>query len=538
MQPPSYHQAIDYYFREDVSQLMWELSNQRPLKFFYYSEVDLRESRRTPLGIKLHCVESIAKFKDRIRAVARDQETRPGFIPFFGMGNVANKPGEPDKIVGWDMRFEFDLDLKSSFRVLIPIFAVLDHFGVPVLAKYSGHRSLHLMIPAEAFPLGMREKAEHKEWMDAFQALGDLFCLLSPALNRGSIRLSKEMVLTAPYSFHRYYGLLSIPLSLQEAMNFDPSSASPQNFPGVRWNPNLLVDQEDRIAPLLDLARHRTEKSADVIQLSRSVFSGLHWQNFVTAPDFFPTSDDPLTASLIVGLTRINFMPKLSNLTADQADRFANALIVMDNPEAKEGKFYRLIGKVGFHLPEETLSAVRLTLATVLARWVYGGLDEAIDHLLLLAESDEVGTPVTCAVRILSFLPASRETKALALAHRWKSSGGVPSLQTAFLALALGELSAHDATHLDIFLSDTDMASQALHQMVTQSTWLTEAQPEIAVAMLCVAFGLNILTAWRQDAEDAMGKRIIRSVFGYTDDSSQEPKKFKFAATKVLMQVE
>jgi hypothetical protein len=69
------------------------------------------------------------------------------------------------------MRFEVDFDLDCSFQALIPVAAVLEHFSVPVLAKFSGRRSLHAIIPAEAFPSRMTSEPNHGEWMAAFEQL-------------------------------------------------------------------------------------------------------------------------------------------------------------------------------------------------------------------------------------------------------------------------------------------------------------------------------------------------------------------------------
>ncbi len=530
---PSYTEVIAYYLREDVSHLLWVLSNQRRLTFFFHSDVDLSrgdaDSHRTPHGIRIHCLKDAAELRARIGNAAAGQENHlPGFTPFLGMGNVANRPGQPDDIIGWDMRFEFDLDRLSSFRAVIPAMAVLEHFSVPYLAKYSGHRSMHLVIPAEAFPAHMQRQANHKHWMDAFQTLGDLLCLFSPHMDRGSIRTSKEMVLTAPYSLHRYYGLLSIPLTLQGAMTFDPATATLETFADIDWHPDQFVDRDDHMAPLLHLAENRLGRSGGIIGLARSVFSGQTWRNF-TGHGLAERIEDPTIASLVAGLPSVNSQLAVT-LTPQQAERLDAARLVMDSPAAKETKFYRLIGEVGYGVADATLAAVRLTLARTLGRWVDDGLDGTIDHLKAVAADTDIANPVSAAVRMLSLLPDDDAHKAAALTRAWEETGTATDVVTAFLALSCGELSSQHTTPL--FLHRTEAPEQLL-DMVSRSSWITERRPDLAVATLCIAFGLERVARWRDANDDPVGRALVDSVFGGPDkdDTSQ---KFQFAAERVF----
>ncbi|MCZ6675986.1 MAG: hypothetical protein O7E52_01925, partial [Candidatus Poribacteria bacterium] len=58
-----------------------------------------------------------------------------------------------DKLVGVDLVFEVDLSgWRRSFEALSGVIRLLDDFEVCYRMKYSGVRSLHLIVPFEAFP--------------------------------------------------------------------------------------------------------------------------------------------------------------------------------------------------------------------------------------------------------------------------------------------------------------------------------------------------------------------------------------------------
>ena len=536
MNLPTHKQVIDYYLRPDTSQFIWELARRRPLKFYYHSDVDLSRgdvhAHHTPHGIKLHCVPSVGELRTKIQEAAQGRkDSTPGFIPFFNMGHIANEPDQSDKIIGWDLRFEFDFDQGDSFRVLLPILALLEHFAIPILAKYSGHRSLHVMIPAEAFPAKMRQRVVHQEWMDTFQMLGDLFCHFSPPIDRGSTRTAKEMVLTTPYSFHRYYGLLSLPISLKEAMDFEKETAVLANFSGINWHPQQLVDQEDHMTPLLELAHNRLNRLNDIIGLAKKIFVGGEWQSFNV--DLLTQVNEPIAATLRGGLPFINFGPKMKQLTADQRTRFRQARLIMDSPEAKEIRFYRLISHVGYGVPAETITAVRTILAAALSHWVKGGLDEVIDYLLALTNNQDVSAPIACAVRILSLLPVDHRLKVQAISARWSILEPLPTPKTAFLALVLGELSSDQVSALAVF-ADADETAVRLRQIISKRKWLTEQEPDIAIATLCLAFGIGTVTDWLQSNDNSAGRQLLCSIFG---DSGND-NKFQFAASKLFKRIE
>jgi hypothetical protein len=254
------------------------------------------------------------------------------------MGTVVNAPDNPKDCIGWDLRFEVDLDWLSSFRALTPVVAVLEHFDLPVLVKYSGHRSLHVILPAEAFPFAMRSRPVHEEWMRGFDRIGAFLCRFSPALSKTMLGLAKDMLLTAPYSLHRYHGRVSVPLTLSQSMGFIPERARVAAFQGVSWEVGTLDRPSERMNSLLDIIRESETKTETVLELAETLFRGRRWISF--AKDSVPGSvqDRPVLAALMVGLPGVNCRFTSEPLTPKARQRLRLALEVIDRPETKSIK--------------------------------------------------------------------------------------------------------------------------------------------------------------------------------------------------------
>ena len=73
---PTYEQVIEFYLKDDVSDVLWELSNTRPLRFFYHTDMDFTTRGAKAASIRLHCLASRQEFCDAIRAAARRPSSR------------------------------------------------------------------------------------------------------------------------------------------------------------------------------------------------------------------------------------------------------------------------------------------------------------------------------------------------------------------------------------------------------------------------------------------------------------------------------
>ena len=400
---PSYSDVVAYYLRDDVAAFMWRLCQGRLLKFFHHSAYDLRSEHKTPAGLAFHGVASVADLCQRVRAATANAPSYPyPFFPFWGMQSTAvNVYGAPDRLLGWDMRFEFDFDLAQSFAAVLPVAAVLEHLGVPYVSKFSGHRSLHLLIPAEAFPAGMKARADHAEWMRVFDALGRLFCRLSPYINATSAGLSKEIMLTAPYSLHRYHGLLSLPLSIEQSLRFSPAMAALERFPGVAWP---FPDPEDPglgAQALIDLAARADQSPGALAEVARGAFAGPAWERFnrrVVPGDVEPHSTLGL---LMAGASGLGGEAKPGALDP----RVRLALAAMDDPQNKTYKHLRLIDEVSYVTPFDTYVRQRRANATVLDAWVQGGSARALATVQSILVDPQYKAPLLLALRLYAILP-------------------------------------------------------------------------------------------------------------------------------------
>ncbi len=526
---PTYEQVIEFYLKDDVSDVLWELSNTRPLRFFYHTDMDFTTRGAKAASIRLHCLASRQEFCDAIRAAARrfDGCASP-FFPFFGMQTCVNRRGRPDDVIGWDVRFELDMSLAASFRGLLPIVAVLEHFGVPYLAKFSGHRSLHVVLPAEALGAGMGPTPSKKEWMAAVELAGRFLSRFTPVLTKTSIGLSKDMVLTAPYSFHRYHGLISTPLSLDAALAFDPKCATLESFRGVDWHPRHLASDGEAMARLLESARRAEREPDTVLGIAQEVFKGEKWSRFAEKVLGECSATDRVTAALFGGLPGVNCGIKGTQQRPEIRDRVRRAMLWIDNPDAKTMKLLRLHTPVGFITSEDQVARYREKICASLAVWVSGGLSAAVEHLLGLARSSEVSSPVGFAVRVLSMLPDPPADLLRVLEQAWQKRAQLDHRAQALLVLGLAELGALHPPALDLLRpSPASSDLEDLFALLAQAEpWKTEERPDLAVAALSLCFGAETVRSWSADPSDPLAQDIVRNVFCW------DVGKFRFAVQR------
>jgi hypothetical protein len=536
----SYRDAIAFYLRDDVSCALWELSNRRPLTFHYHSDADFRPHGSKAKAVTFHCLPSVEDFRRRISELT-GHITSCGwpFFPFWNMHHAVNAPGKPDQPVGWDMRFEIDWDLAGSFQAVIPILAILEHYGVPALAKYSGHRSLHLTIPAEAFPSRMRTCPEQKEWTRTFESLGLFFCHFAPAFGKtGAAHLSKDLVLTAPYSLHRYHGLIGLPLQLGEAMTFSSDSARLDRFAGVTWTPSDLDDPGDHMVALLDSVDRSTRDPDAILRLAEEVFRGPRWAAFADAA--IPADlSDPVTEALYAGLPAIHH-PNVTALPPPTRNRLGRAWLHMDRADAKDIKFHRLAGAVDFAVGFEGWCRVRRMVAEFASGWVTAGLDASLARLLEYTAVSDEQPRAALAIRLLAMLPEPPDQLLTALRHRWQRAPSQPTPATAFLALSLAQLAPHCPAALDLLIRRADPAyAPTLRDALLQAgPWQAEKRPDLTVAVLSLVFGLPAVRSWAGDPTAADARAVATAVFGSCrpdgrPDQAKNLAKFRHAVARV-----
>lgn len=98
-------------------------------------------------------------FLDRVAACVPQTGVNdyPEYYPAFHQSVIKGPSGQPCDPRIMDCVFEADpASWRDAFRDVGPIIALLERYGVPYQAKFSGHRSLHMTLPAEVIPPGCR----------------------------------------------------------------------------------------------------------------------------------------------------------------------------------------------------------------------------------------------------------------------------------------------------------------------------------------------------------------------------------------------
>ena len=505
---PTYEEVVAYYLREDVSHVFWEICRRRPLRFHYHSDVVLDKHGTKARSTVLHCIPTLEEFRDRIRHIADGNGCPKRFFPFFAMSSSANVSGDSERVIGWDLMYEFDWDRRTSFEALFPVMRILDHFGIAYLANYSGHRSLHVIIPAESFPREMQDRADDREWMDTADFVGRFLSRFVPLVGPGGAgHPLKKGVLTAPYSFHRYYGRISVPLSLSDAMEFDPATARLENFRGVTWSPDWFDKNGDDGMRKLLKAASECENAPDMCrQIARDVFNGMNLSGGLPEDE----CDDELAAHLMFGVLGAGrTLPR--NLPDDAQERMQTAQLLMESPQTKDMKFRRLVKHIGYVTEYSMLIAVRRAVAACFTRWVRGGLREYVTGLLEIADDRNLEYPVAFSVRMLSLIPEQPDRMVDILSEHWRESVHEPDNRTLFLALGLGQ-HASRSRDAAMVLSDGRLNDEVTILM-DAGEWDIERRPDLAVVVLSLAFGQERISLWAERPDGDEAEFVIKTLF-------------------------
>jgi len=225
---PTIQEVIDYYLRPDILSQIHTTMRVRDVTFAY------RLVGRERVENTLHATD-VDELEGFLRRFFTQYEGQLEAYPWFTTATAENmeenaayeydpRTGER-RIIGWDMLIELDYGWRQSFGELYSAMQVLDDFGIHYRLKFSGHRSLHLILPAESMPGSLREQPDLEEWTDA---IGKVREFLSERSNHLSEWMEPEFwhAYSAPYTVHRYVGLVAIPLMPSDLQDFRPWMAS------------------------------------------------------------------------------------------------------------------------------------------------------------------------------------------------------------------------------------------------------------------------------------------------------------------------
>ena len=154
--------------------------------------------------------------------------------------------------------------------------------------------------------------------------------------------------------------------------------------------------------------------------------------------------------------------------------------------------------------------------------WYYADPWGRPDDRIVVLEG-RFDNPVVFSVRVLSFLPEPPQQVLRLLAEEWGRIPKAPGAVQLFLALSLGELIPRDKEALKILVEGrAEPVPGVLRDLLAQvGPWHTEERPDLAVATLIMAFGLDAVT------DPAYMQHMMKSVFG------EGRGKFEFALKQV-----
>ena len=181
-----------------------------------------RVKTRGERPVVLRCVFHLDRHPDFQKRRSDEFVFRPGYLAFHS----ATILSVGKEVTGFDLIFEVDgAGWRHSFEALSGAIHLLDEFEVCYRLKYSGVRSLHLMIPFEALPeqfngeslLNQRKQIRH-QILEYFR----LYC--------GVKKVDRPEILRLAYSLNEDNGLVSLPIPRDKLILFRPWEANIQNI--------------------------------------------------------------------------------------------------------------------------------------------------------------------------------------------------------------------------------------------------------------------------------------------------------------------
>ncbi len=208
---PTYHEVKEYYARDDILEFICDAAAVRKVIFSFKEEPSIYNEGETPPIESTNIYELkerlIQKFAQALSESIYPYEKPLTAYPSF---HFITKVEEEKP---WDFVMEADCQgWRRSFVDVRGAVELLRNHDVPFMIKFSGHRSLHLIIPREAFPEKFQDQNIGKIWKRLEGELRGFFskyAFVRKAHGTGGLlRLS--------YSFNENTGLVSLPIHPNE----------------------------------------------------------------------------------------------------------------------------------------------------------------------------------------------------------------------------------------------------------------------------------------------------------------------------------
>ena len=249
---PTLGEVLDYYTRDDFLRFLLDTCRTRrvvmavPTQLHWEPNWDEHE-------IKVGDVEHLGSYiLNNIHEHL--PETRPddrlSYYPSFHQSigkwldqaeQAIHEADESSKSWKQDCIFETDLPTwRESFRDVYAIIDRMDHYGVRYQHKFSGHRSLHIHIPAEVLPKGSRGKGSQ----ELVNRLGGWSGTQAHRLNK---------ITRMPYSLNEDTGLVCLPIERGALPHFRPWQAN-VHLVEIRdiWREDITEDAQAKMQAFLD----------------------------------------------------------------------------------------------------------------------------------------------------------------------------------------------------------------------------------------------------------------------------------------------
>lgn len=255
---PPLEEIRDYYLRPEILAEFARLTRLREVELIYVTDLD----REIHVALAPQSAEQLRVVFQRLFDPLTKLST--AYYPWLHTwSNRAYEVGDATgerRFIGFDSGRELDHWWTRSFSDLYPAMSVLDDLGIHYRLKFSGHRSLHLRIPAEAVPEQYRGDDDWESWgrwRSAVNTVGGYVHRLGAGDELWS-RMAGAEPFTGVYSVHREHGLASVPMLPSECREFRPWMASVNlSAPLPGWW-DIPVDAQDNFARAVDRIRTGT----------------------------------------------------------------------------------------------------------------------------------------------------------------------------------------------------------------------------------------------------------------------------------------
>jgi hypothetical protein len=217
---PSIAEVRDYYAREDVLNELLQAMQHWHVKFVPGYAPSRWVYTQDPRELRSMIVEPL----DLMERYPERQDYP--YFRIYGQRHCPAHSWDEGTLWGYDFVIEKDAYLwQECFEAMLPVMDILEHFGVYYWLKYTGHHSLHLVIPAEVYPRTFRGIP----LKDKYEAVHHRLMVF---LNKRAAERYNEHDrhcppgTNMPYSVNEDTGLLNYPLLREELQDFRPWHAS------------------------------------------------------------------------------------------------------------------------------------------------------------------------------------------------------------------------------------------------------------------------------------------------------------------------